>query len=462
MTNDTYLPETDMQAHDDLASTHVFDDGQDGSSLTHTDLSYLHEHDSGGHNDHCTEHGGIVGTPDYDAHYWEHQTTPFSCAVQAQRGIIEAMTGEPVSEAQLCTEAAERGWLTSADGTTVEDTGNLLELHGVETHSEMDASVGDIYQELALGHKVITGIRAEDIWDADNPLQDFGSQGANHAIWVTGIDKTDPNNIKVIINDSGDPDGAGKSYPLNEFMNAWGQSGYFYLATDGAPPDLHEHIQDFNSEQGAFTVMIDWMHDHLPDAQTLLTDMMLLSCAMDVGSNLAGAKISRTTNGNHAKQSTAQIENKPTDTQANPLSADSGQSNQKKSNPHDCNKLNRHPTTIKDEQPAVPRQEPPEPQANAGQNAVVQEPNGSLADAIKNKILDDWREWDLPKEVQEPATSENAVQQTETTSVKNSNNGLMAKKPSVAGGHDHKAAESTDVDAKEAGNVIFLKTKSLR
>ncbi len=435
MTNNTYLPDTDIQNYDDLASTHTADAHHDSSFMSHTDLSYLQEHDHGDPNDYCTEHGGIVGTPNDDAHYWEYQTTPFSCAVEAQRGIIESMTGEPVTEAQLCTEAAERGWLTSAGGTSIDNTGKLMELYGVETHCETEATVGDIYQELCMGHKVITGIRAEDIWDADNPLRDLGGPGANHAVWVTGIDESDPHNIKVIINDSGDPDGAGKAYLLDDFKNAWEQSGYFYVATNKAPPDLHEHSQAFNPEQGVFTDMVDWMHDHLPDSQTLLTDMMLLSCALDLGSRV-GKKIVPSSNPDRTKQSTSQIAN----TQATP-----GQSEQKLKNFHDCNELARQ-TALKNVPSAATQQKPPEPQNHTKPNEVVQESNSndvSLADALKNKMLDDWRDWDCPNERPEIEPPLN----------KTTNEALMAKKISTSG----RTEQHKDADTKETGKVIHLK-----
>lgn len=40
----------------------------------------------------------------------------------------------------------------------------------------------------------------------------------------------------VIINDSGHPDGAGAAYPLDQFMDAWENSGFYYTATDGSLP----------------------------------------------------------------------------------------------------------------------------------------------------------------------------------------------------------------------------------
>jgi acyl-CoA synthetase (AMP-forming)/AMP-acid ligase II len=50
-----------------------------------------------------------------------------------------------------------------------------------------------------------------------------------------------PDHPMVLVNDSGDPDGADKSYPLDQFMEAWGGSGNMYIATDLAPPHLAEN-----------------------------------------------------------------------------------------------------------------------------------------------------------------------------------------------------------------------------
>lgn len=57
------------------------------------------------------ESENIVGTPETDSRFWQPQTTQFTCAVMAQRGIIEAFTGENVSEAQRVYDATILGWL---------------------------------------------------------------------------------------------------------------------------------------------------------------------------------------------------------------------------------------------------------------------------------------------------------------------------------------------------------------
>ncbi|MGQ0594132.1 MAG: hypothetical protein ACT4QB_16240 [Gammaproteobacteria bacterium] len=59
-----------------------------------------------------TEGGPVCGTPTEDTPFWKPQTTAFTCAVMAQRGIIAAFTGNDLSEAQLVYDATVNGWLT--------------------------------------------------------------------------------------------------------------------------------------------------------------------------------------------------------------------------------------------------------------------------------------------------------------------------------------------------------------
>ena len=199
------------------------------------------------------EESAMVGTPDLDAQYWQPQTTNFTCAVQAQRGIIEAFTGEQVSEAQLVYDATINGWLTE-DGMSPYDVGNLLELHGIPSHAQSDGTIEDLMAELALGHKIIVGLDSGELWGTDSPLEDFFGQAADHATWVTGIDMSDPLHPTVTINDSGDPSGAGKVYDLALFKDSWKDSGFYYVATDDAPADMaFASNRGFDESAGVFS-----------------------------------------------------------------------------------------------------------------------------------------------------------------------------------------------------------------
>ncbi|MBQ8015501.1 MAG: hypothetical protein IJ264_04865, partial [Clostridia bacterium] len=54
--------------------------------------------------------------------------------------------------------------------------------------------------------------------------------GADHAVQVIGIDYSDPDNPMVILNDSGHPDGCGEMVPLDDFVDAWEDSGCQMIA----------------------------------------------------------------------------------------------------------------------------------------------------------------------------------------------------------------------------------------
>lgn len=210
------------------------------------------------------EGDGIIGTPEHDQFFWQHQTTGFDCAVVAQLGIINEFTGENLSEAELVYEATANGWLTD-HGTSPEDVGRLLDAHGIENHTAHQAEMADVMAELAMGHKVLVGVDADELWDPNHPLHDFTRHSANHAIWVTGVDINDPDHPKVIINDSGHPDGRSSTYDLKTFLDGWESSGYTYVATDWAPRGLAERCPDFDSDSGTFSGLVHAIQDHIPD-----------------------------------------------------------------------------------------------------------------------------------------------------------------------------------------------------
>jgi hypothetical protein len=207
--------------------------------------------------------GEVVGTPADDAKDWIHQTTDFTCAVVSQEMILHEF-GVDASEAQLVHEADAHGWL-SDHGTSPEDLGKLLELHGVSCHTNMHASAADLENELMHGHKVIVGVFADGLWQ-QNPVQTgirelLGLDEANHALVLTGVDMSDPKHPQVYVNDPGDPKGGEKSYPLDQFLEAWHSSGDMYVATDSAPSHLADHPRfgaHYNSALGAYKDWVIW------------------------------------------------------------------------------------------------------------------------------------------------------------------------------------------------------------
>lgn len=209
---------------------------------------------------HPGESGTAIGSPEDDAAFWTHQTTDFTCAVVSQQMILRQF-GIDVSEAQLVYDATVNGWLTDG-GTSPADVGQLLDFYGVPTHTAVGAGVDGLIGELSLGHKVVIGVDAGELWHQDLPFEDwFCGERADHAVVLTGLDLSDRAQPKVFINDPGDPGGAGKSYPLDQFLDAWADSGQFYVATDHAPPELAAHPifgGHFDADNGMYMDQAFW------------------------------------------------------------------------------------------------------------------------------------------------------------------------------------------------------------
>lgn len=182
----------------------------------------------------------IISIGDPDGSGFSSQTTPFTCAVVSQQMVLNEF-GFDVSESQLVYDATANGWLTDG-GTSPADAGNLLEYYGVPTHHSN--GLDNMISDLAEGHQVIVGLDSDEIWHSDNwivnDLRDMFGDQADHAVVVKGIKTNETGEPIVVINDPGYPEGAGKEYPLDQFMDAWQDGNCHYVATDIAPPDWED------------------------------------------------------------------------------------------------------------------------------------------------------------------------------------------------------------------------------
>lgn len=169
----------------------------------------------------------IVGDPSDDMMHWEYQGDTNRCAVFAQMFAIEDLLDIDIDPDELTAMAEENGWFD--DGTPPNCVGKLMEAYGLETHSG-SGTIDDIANCLANDGKVIVGLDSSEIWVGPDH-EDAYSPGmqADHAVEVIGIDYSDPDNPMVILNDSGTPDGAGETVPLDQFMDAWQDSGCFMV-----------------------------------------------------------------------------------------------------------------------------------------------------------------------------------------------------------------------------------------
>lgn len=177
-----------------------------------------------------------------------------TCAVRCQEIILRDY-GIHLSEDQAVQQAIDLGLYTPGYGTPMDDVGKLLESNGIPVTQTDNANIFNLVNELGQGHRVIVGVDSDELWGSAGWLHDLGElfapSGADHALIVSEIDTSDPNNIKVILTDPGSGDVA-KEYTLEEFQDAWKDSNCFMVSTNYPPPqnmDLPE-MANFDYSQG--------------------------------------------------------------------------------------------------------------------------------------------------------------------------------------------------------------------
>ena len=183
------------------------------------------------------EDPGVHGVPERDAALWHQQGDNAhgevnTCAVVAQEMVIYKFTGEDPGENACLEVAMDRGWYQ--DGTAPQDVGKILEEYGIDCHQTHGNSLEDLALEIDQGHGVIVGVESDVLWYGD-----IGMGRADHAICVTGYERTEDGRIAgVYVNDSGTPDGAARYYDADQFSTAFVDAGGMVVATDKQAPGL--------------------------------------------------------------------------------------------------------------------------------------------------------------------------------------------------------------------------------
>lgn len=186
------------------------------------------------------DYGTIIGNP----------VNPFqqsyndTCAIKSQQLILNEF-GIAVTEDQLVEYSAQRGWY-NGNGTQMSDVGKLIAEAGIPCTQKSNATKFDLITELSCGHKVIVAVDSDELWDGglNTWFEDiFTGDTPDHALIVAGIDNTDPKNPMVILTDPGTGQPA-QPYPLDQFMDAWKDSGNYMVSTDIPTPSA---LQSFTA-----------------------------------------------------------------------------------------------------------------------------------------------------------------------------------------------------------------------
>jgi hypothetical protein len=184
----------------------------------------------------------VYGNPEAAAQYWQPQNYD-NCGLMAVADVVGQLTGDLPTEEEIIAVAMQ---IPSPDhpgsiyippaniddpntgqGTWDNDMVALLdyyEVDGIVTSEEAaakapslpDTGLDALAEYLAEGHKIIAMVDADLIWGKDN-----GSDVADHALVVTGIDTTKG---IVHLNDSGIDDGRNEQVTIDTFTEAWATS----------------------------------------------------------------------------------------------------------------------------------------------------------------------------------------------------------------------------------------------
>ena len=165
---------------------------------------------------------GVMGDPEEALDFWEFQGNTYRCAVYSQKFVIEEYLDREVSIEELVEVATENEWFDENYGTPIAYMDKLLDYYGVPNEVSYDNTIEDLADSLNDGHRVIVSVDADEYWFGENDDDMYvPGDGVNHAIEVIGIDASDPDNVVVIVNDSGTPNGQGLEIPVETFMDAW-------------------------------------------------------------------------------------------------------------------------------------------------------------------------------------------------------------------------------------------------
>ena len=262
------LPEADRN-HDDSAL--LDSDSDDSSAHYFTEDSKMDEQI--GSSQLPLDTIGMPGKEGQSASvYQDYESTS---AIRSQELILRDF-GIDISQEQLIQTATSNGWYTPSGGTSPEHVGNLLEGYGVQVNRYQNANIFALTSELAQNHKIIIGVDSGKLWNEEfwEAVEDsLGTPGGDHVLLVSGIDTTDPGNVKVVLTNPSTGDIV-KEYPLDRFMSAWKDSPCFIVATtEPAPAWLAESI-GFDYDLGHLEDIGGWKFEELVAADAKLATVL--------------------------------------------------------------------------------------------------------------------------------------------------------------------------------------------
>lgn len=183
-----------------------------------------------------TNESSVHGNPSAWTINWFYQQIDGYCGPAVVGQIVAEYTGANITDPQyLMNRAVELGLVIDGDpsqGMTLSNIEILLEHQGVPA-TISTGSLDDVRTSLDDGHAVVAMVDSGEIWRPEG--EDGEDNTADHVLVVAGID--DDRGV-VILSDPGVPSGSQLEISIEQFENAWADSGRQLLVTDAPDTDL--------------------------------------------------------------------------------------------------------------------------------------------------------------------------------------------------------------------------------
>ena len=183
----------------------------------------------------------ILGDPD-GSEFWIYQGDGNgTCAPTSVAMVLSEILGIQVDTSDaVVSRALDMGLIEfDPDNPDYKDFGGwsgmteigamaLLESYGVDANYRY-GDLDDLAAYLDAGHAIMIAVDSSEVWENIDDDSTDGGQAADHMLVVKNIDVSTGT---VALNDPGDPDGSMRQIPLDQFLDAWSDSGNGMIVTD--------------------------------------------------------------------------------------------------------------------------------------------------------------------------------------------------------------------------------------
>jgi hypothetical protein len=181
------------------------------------------------------EADAVHGDPVADLQWAQIQSENGFCVPASVGMIVSEFTGIVQTESEMVGTAIDLNLLYGSPGAwigmTTQGTVELLDHFSVDSHVEY-GSLDDLRSYLDDGRGIVLMVDADELWTSSPDDVQLADAGADHAVVITGIDDE---RAVVTLNDPGQPNGAGWEISVADLMDAWDDSNYEMVVTDGTP-----------------------------------------------------------------------------------------------------------------------------------------------------------------------------------------------------------------------------------